>query len=68
MLSQKDYNRQKEKNNTVEFNEEVYRRFVKKYEDTVKNKRQSFMFGETEVLCDYAKYVIEYLKPKFNKG
>lgn len=47
------------------FTKTKFIRFVKLYKRAVKNKRDCFMFEEQSMLTSYAKYLIEYLEPKF---
>ena len=44
---------------------ETYVRLEKEYNDAVKNNVSVFIFDGHEFLTDYAKYLIEYLKPNF---
>jgi hypothetical protein len=54
--------------NMVSFTLEGFKRFKKRYDEAREHHEGSFMFEGNEFLTDYAKYVIEYLQPKFNKG
>jgi hypothetical protein len=49
----------------IEFTPEKLKAFKKLYEGTEAGK--TFMFEGKEVLKEYAKYVIEYLEPKFKE-
>jgi hypothetical protein len=50
---------------TISFNHPTYQRFKKVYQSAVKNNIEIFVFDGHEFLTAYAKYVMEYLKPKF---
>jgi hypothetical protein len=47
---------------TVEFDENDYLAFRKRYRQAVKNKEESFKFKGNEYLTTFAKYVLEYLE------
>ena len=51
--------------NTINFNQATYQKFKKEYQNAVNSKKQIFIFDGIEFLTDYAKYVIEYIKPTF---
>jgi hypothetical protein len=51
--------------NTITFNLPTYQKFKKEYQNAINSKKQIFIFDGNELLTDYAKYVIEYLKPTF---
>lgn len=53
--------------NMVSFNLEGFKRFKKRYDEACEYHEESFMFEDNEYLTDYAKYVIQYLQPKFDK-
>ncbi len=55
-------------NESVEFTKQSFSQFKRVYRRTIKAKRQSFMFENKKFLTDYAKYVVQYLEPKFNKA
>jgi uncharacterized protein YjbJ (UPF0337 family) len=42
-----------------------YKKLVSKYKKAVEQKKESFLFKERELVTGYAKYLIEYLTPKF---
>lgn len=46
-----------------------YKELKKLYNNAVKNKIKVFLFGDKEVLTDYAKYLLEHLNNtyKFDK-
>jgi len=50
----------------IVFTTENFKKFKQLYAAT--QKGDVFVFEGREVLHDYAKYVIEYLEPKFRKG
>jgi len=50
---------------TISFNHPTYTRFKKVYQSAVRNNIEIFVFDGHEFLTAYAKYIIEYLKPKF---
>jgi hypothetical protein len=47
------------------FDKAKYRKLKQLYNKAVAQERESFLFEEQEILVSYAKYLIEYLKPKF---
>lgn len=51
--------------NAMNFNVNTFKQLKKEYEKAVKTGQKSFMFNGQEVLVDYAKYLIQYLTPKF---
>lgn len=51
--------------NTVTFNQSTYEQLQKEYDFAVKNNKKTFSFLGNELLTEYAKYMIEYLKTKF---
>lgn len=51
--------------NTISFNKESFQNFKNQYETSVKNNEEMFVFDGNDFLTSYAKYVIEYLRPKF---
>lgn len=51
--------------NTISFNQESFKNFKKEYNSAVKNNQEMFVFDGNDFLTSYAKYVIEYLKTKF---
>jgi len=50
---------------TITFDRPTYQRLKAEYQKSVKNQKEIFVFDGCEFLTDYAKYVLEYLKPKF---
>ena len=50
---------------TITFNHPTYQRFKNTYNTAVKDNVEMFVFDGHEFLTAYAKYVMEYLKPKF---
>ena len=53
--------------NMVSFDEQTYRKLKSEYQKSVKNNVDVFVFEGNELLTNYAKYLIEYLKTKFEK-
>lgn len=51
--------------NTISFNQESFKNFKKEYNLAVENNQEMFVFDGNDFLTSYAKYVIEYLKTKF---
>jgi hypothetical protein len=51
--------------NTINFDLGKYKKFKKAYNDAVKANQDTFNFDGQEVLTKYAKYVLQYLEPKF---
>ena len=52
----------------VEFNAESFKKFRARYNEAIEKKEIQFTFEGNEYLTSYAKYVIEYLEPKFKTG
>ncbi len=50
----------------IEFTEEEFNTFKKEYNKALDNKDASFKFKGNEYVTDFAKYLIEYLTPKFD--
>jgi len=46
-------------------NKNTYIKLKKEYDNSVKNNISIFIFEGHELLTEYAKYLIEYLKPNF---
>jgi hypothetical protein len=53
--------------NTVSFNVTTFRKLKKEYENAIQNNITIFTFEGNEYLTSYAKYMVEYLKTKFEK-
>jgi hypothetical protein len=53
--------------NMVEFNAESFKKFKQVYAGALLNNDTKFVFEGNEYLVSYAKYLIEYLEPKFKK-
>lgn len=51
--------------NSISFDSSKFIRFKIEYENSVRNNKRIFMFEGHQVLTAYAKYMIDYLKPKF---
>lgn len=51
--------------NTMTINEISYQRLKKEYNTAVQNKIEIFTFDGEELLTDYAKYLLQWLQPKF---
>lgn len=49
------------------FTTTTYFQFKSEYLKAVQNKSEQFCFEGHDFLTEYAKYVLEYLKPKFEK-
>lgn len=45
---------------TISFTKQKYKELKKRYDEAVANKEKSFMFGDQELVTDYAKYMLEY--------
>jgi|LauGreDrversion4_2_1035121.scaffolds.fasta_scaffold64245_2 hypothetical protein len=54
-------------NNTITFTPETFENLRKSYQTALQNKREVFKFEGHDLLTDYAKYLIQYLTPKFQK-
>jgi|APGre2960657373_1045057.scaffolds.fasta_scaffold234715_1 hypothetical protein len=54
--------------NTISFNQESFKNFNTEYNFAVENKVEIFTFEGHEFLTSYAKYMLEYLRPKFEKN
>lgn len=52
---------------TTEITCGYYKGLMRAYNIAVKDKKETFAFRGDELLIGYAKQVIEYLKPKFEK-
>ena len=50
------------------FTKEVYLEFKVQYMESVRGKKETFFFKGHEFLTSYAKYVLEYISPKFEKS
>lgn len=50
---------------TLSFDKITYQRLKKEYQLSVDNNVEVFVFDGHELLTNYAKYMIEYLKSKF---
>jgi len=50
---------------TLSFDKATYQRLKKEYQKSVDNNIEMFIFDGHELLTAYAKYLIEYLKSKF---
>lgn len=51
--------------NTINFDRSTYLRFKIEYQASVRNNKRIFFFEGHQLFTDYAKYMLEYLKPKF---
>jgi hypothetical protein len=51
--------------NTMTINEISYQRLKKEYNTAVQHKIEIFTFEGEELLTDYAKYLLQWLQPKF---
>lgn len=50
----------------MEFTRKRYLNLKRLYEDAIKNNKPQFKFYGHELLTSYAKYLLEYLKFKFD--
>jgi hypothetical protein len=50
---------------TISFNLETYQSFKKEYQNAVNGNKTQFKFQNNDFLTSYAKYLLEYLKCKF---
>jgi hypothetical protein len=46
-------------------NKVIYQKLKSEYDVAVKNKIEIFTFEGEELLTDYAKYLLQWLQPKF---
>lgn len=53
---------------TYEFTKEAFEKFKKLYEKSDAEDKESFEFDGHEVLTAYAKYLLQYLEPQFEKN
>lgn len=51
--------------NTISVDKSTFSRLKNEYQNAVDNSKNTFMFEGNELLTNYAKYLIEYLTPKF---
>lgn len=51
----------------IEFDKAKYQALRKAYDKAIKDKADSFMFENKEIVTNYAKYLLEYLKTIFEK-
>tara|TARA_R110000868_G_scaffold173842_1_gene410255 strand:+ start:1043 stop:1201 length:159 start_codon:yes stop_codon:yes gene_type:complete len=51
----------------LEFSKEDFVRLKKEYDQAVSLDKEQFVFDKHILLVSYAKYLIEYLEPKFKK-
>jgi len=51
----------------VKFDQSKFKLFVDAHAKAKRKKRSMFKFEGREILVAYASYVIDYLKPKFDK-
>ena len=51
----------------MEVTKEEFEALEKRYNEAVKRKEASFKFKDQEILTSFAKYLIEYYKPKMEK-
>lgn len=50
---------------TLKITEKSLKDLKNQYQTSLDNNEESFIFQEKEILTAYAKYMIEYLEPKF---
>jgi hypothetical protein len=53
--------------NTMSVDLPKFSRLQNEYQNAVKNSQEIFIFDGNELLTSYAKYLIEYLTPMFQK-
>ncbi len=51
----------------MEFDSVRYKLFKKAYINACNENLESFIFDEQDFMTSYAKYVLEYLKPRFER-
>lgn len=49
----------------ISWNKEMVKRLRKAYDTAVKDQKTEFIFDENQYLTTFAKYLLEYLEPKF---
>lgn len=54
-----------DKSNTISVTKPDYIKLKRAYDAALEEGHTSFVFQERELLVDYAKYLLQYLKPKF---
>lgn len=54
-----------EQTKEITFTKRKFKTFQKLYNEAVEKKATEFEFAECTFLVDYAKYVIEYMRPHF---
>ncbi len=54
-------------NNTITFTPELFQKLRTSYLSAVQNGVEVFKFEGHDLLTSYAKYLIQYLTPKFQK-
>lgn len=54
--------------NRIEFDKETYLSLKKEYGKAVEEGRETFSLDGHVLLTSYAKYMIEYLSPRFEKA
>jgi hypothetical protein len=53
--------------NTITFTPETFEKLKTSYQSALKNKDEVFILEGRLILTGYAKYLIQYLTPKFQK-
>lgn len=51
---------------TIIFDYQTFSQLKKDYRNAVENKKETFLFQGTELLTEYAKFIIEYLTSRMN--
>ena len=51
--------------NTIQFDSSKYLRLKIEYDASIRNNKRIFYFEGHQLLTAYAKYLLDYLKPKF---
>jgi hypothetical protein len=52
-------------NNTITFTPETFEKLKSSYQSALRNKEEVFTLEGHLILTEYAKYLIQYLTPKF---
>lgn len=52
--------------NNMEFTKAMFDKFVKMYKEAVSKGEWQFIFMDSVFVTAYAKYLIEYLEPRFD--
>jgi hypothetical protein len=52
----------KDTHNRIEWDEEKYRAFQRRYDEAINKNEEMFVFQDREYITLFAKYVLEYLR------